>query len=155
MAENALFNAALERAMALCSHRELCSSDIRSKLQSWGLSEDDNDKIILLLVKEKFINDERFTQAFVKDKFYLNKWGKIKIASFLKAKNIPGDVIRTALDTIDNEFYKKTLTDLISDHRHIVKAKSRYDLKAKLMRYGLSKGFESSLLYELLNDIED
>ena len=155
MAENTLFKTALERAMTLCSRRELCSNEMRSKLLSWGLSENDNEKIILLLIKEKFINDERFAQAYVKDKFYINKWGKIKIASHLKTKNIPLDIIRTALDNIDTEFYKRTLADLMSDHRRIVKAKNQYDLKAKLMRYGLSRGFESSLLYDLLNDLED
>jgi regulatory protein len=93
--------------------------------------------------------------AFVKDKFNYNKWGKIKIALHLKAKNIPGDIIGKAFDTIDNDLYLKTLSDLISVHRRSVKSKHPYDLKAKLLRYGLSKGFESSLLYDILNDIEE
>jgi regulatory protein len=153
MVENALFKTALNRAMRLCSHSELCINDIRSKLTSWGVSENDIEKIIKILVADKFINDERFTQAFVKDKFNINKWGKIKIAAHLKTKNISPDFIRTAMDDIDNDLYKKTLTELISDHRRLVKAKNQYDLKAKLLRYGLSRGFESNLLYDLLNDL--
>jgi regulatory protein len=155
MSENALYRTALSRAMALCAHQEFCSYEIRSKLQSWGVSEDDREKILLLLIKEKFINEGRFTQAYVKDKFNINKWGKIKITSHLKQKNIPADIIKTALDAIDNDLYKKTLIDLISGHRRHVKAKNQYDLKAKLLRYGLSRGFESNLLYDLLNDIEE
>jgi len=155
MSENALFKTALTKAMALCSHRELCCLEMRSKLQSWGVGDNDNDKIIGLLIKENFINEERFAQAFVKDKFNYNKWGKVKIAAQLRAKNIPGDIIRTSLDAIDNELYKNTLRELISGHRQFAKAKNQYDLKGKLLRYGLSKGFESSLLYDLLNDPED
>jgi regulatory protein len=155
MSEKALFKTALTKAMALCSHREFCCSEMRSKLQSWGVGDNDNEKIIGVLIKENFINEERFAQAFVKDKFNYNKWGKVKITAHLRAKNIPGEIIRTALHAIDNELYKKTLRELISGHRRFVKAKNQYDLKAKLLRYGLSKGFESSLLYDHLNDPED
>lgn len=153
MPENALFKTALNKAMALCSRREFCSSDIRSKLQTWGIGDIDNEKIIDLLIKENFINEDRYAKAFVKDKFNYNKWGKIKITSHLKVKNIQSDIIRTALDSIDNELYLKVLKELMANHKRFVKAKNQYDLKAKMLRYGLSKGFESHLLYDILNDI--
>ena len=70
-------------------------------------------------------------------------------------KTFPDEIIKKALDSIDNETYKQTLVNLLSVHRRSVKAKNQYDLKAKLLRYGLSKGFESSLLYDLLNESED
>ncbi|TAL59658.1 MAG: RecX family transcriptional regulator [Bacteroidetes bacterium] len=155
MAENALFRTALNKAMALCSRREYCIHDIGEKIESWGIGENDIKKIISILIQENFLNEERFARAFVKDKFNYNKWGKIKITLHLRSKNIPGDIIRKALDSIDKELYIRTLRDLISGHRRFVKAKNQYDLKAKLLRFGLSKGFESSLIYDLLNDTED
>jgi regulatory protein len=121
----------------------------------WGVGNDDSEKIISILVKENFINESRYATAFVKDKFNYNKWGKIKIAAHLRIKHIPSDIIKSALDSIDNVLYAKLLKELIARHRRSVKAKNQYDLKAKLLRYGLSKGFESSLLYDLLNDPED
>jgi len=155
MSENVLFKTALSKAMAQCSRREFCRSEILVKLNSWGLGDIDSEKIISLLIKENFINEDRFAQAFVKDKFNYNKWGKVKIATHLRVKNISGDIIRKALNIIDNELYIKTLSDLISGHRRFVKAKNQYELKAKLLRYGLSKGFENSLLYDILKDTED
>jgi regulatory protein len=154
MSENPLFKTVLSKAMAQCSRREFCYGEVRAKLDSWGLGDNDNEKIINVLIKENFINEERFARAFVRDKFNYNKWGKVKITSHLRVKNIPGDIIKTALETIDNDLYIRTLRDLISGHSRFVKAKNQYDLKAKLLRYGLSKGFESSLLYDLLNDLE-
>jgi regulatory protein len=68
---------------------------------------------------------------------------------------VPQDIIRSALDSIDNDLYIKLLRELIEAHRKSVKAKNQYDLKAKLLRYGLSKGFESNLLYDILNDLGD
>ena len=155
MSENSLFNTAMSVAMANCSRRESCSYDIRDKLLSKGIGITDAEKIISILIKENFINESRYASAFVKDKFNYNKWGRVKIAAHLKTKNIRPDIIRSALDSIDNDVYTKLLKELIANHRRSVKAKNQYDLKAKLLRYGLSKGFESSLLYDLLNDIED
>jgi regulatory protein len=151
MSENTLFKTALNKAMALCSHREYCSGDIQDKLKTWGLGQVDSDKVIELLKKENFINEERFATAFVKDKFNYNKWGKLKISSQLRAKQIPGNIIKSALDSIDHEVYTRVIYDLITSHRRSVKAKNQYDLKAKLLRYGLSKGFESSIIYDVLN----
>jgi regulatory protein len=155
MSENNLFKTALNKAMALCSNREFCSSDIRIKLKSWGVDEIENEKIIGLLIKENFIDEKRFAEAFVKDKFNYNKWGKVKIAFHLRAKNIPVDILKEALNVIDNEYYKKLLIELLFSHRRFIKAKNQYDLKAKLLRYGLSKGFESGLLHDILSDLEE
>jgi len=153
MTEETLYKASLSKAMALCSRREYCPEDIRLKLQSWGMGENDTGRVIEILIKENFLNENRFAEAFVKDKFNYNKWGKVKIVAHLKMKKIPSGIIRSALDCIDDEIYRKTLSDLIVSHRRSVKAKNQYDLKGKLLRFGLSKGFESSLLYELLNEM--
>ena len=155
MSENELFRSSLAKAMALCSRREYCISDIQAKLDIWGVSDIDCQKILNQLKKEDFINEERFARSFVKDKFTYNKWGRVKISVHLKAKKIPSDIIDKAFGTISDDSYKKMLDDLITSHRRFIKAKNQYELKAKLLRYGLSKGFESSLLYEMLNDIEE
>src|SRR5665648_1146820 len=109
MSENATFKTAYSKAMAHCSRREYCCSEIQYKLQSWGVGDNENDKIIRLLIRDNFINEKRFARAFVKDKFIYNRWGKIKISSQLRAKKIPGDIILTALDVIDNDLYENTL----------------------------------------------
>jgi regulatory protein len=155
MTNDELYKSSLNKAMALCAGREYCISDISSKLRTWGIGEKDAGKIIDKLRKENFINEERYATGFVKDKFNYNKWGKIKIASQLKAKNIPGEIISMALNSIDSDLYKNTLSDLLSSHRRHIKAKNQYDLKGKLLRYGLSKGFESNLMYDLLNEMEE
>ena len=155
MSEKALFKIALEKAMAQCSRREYCSDDIRNKLSLWGVDNDDIGKILRILISDNFINEPRYATAFVRDKFKYNKWGKVKISAHLRGKKVPQDIISSALDSIDNNLYIKLLRELIEDHRKSVKAKNQYDLKAKLLRYGLSKGFESNLLYDILNDLGD
>lgn len=155
MPENLLYKTALSKAMALCSRMEYCSGDIQKKLQSWGVSTEDENKIVNALVKENFIDEKRYAKAYVRDKFRYNKWGKVKIAANLKAKGLTGDLIRTALGEIEDEEYTDVIKNLIASRRKTIKAKNQYDLKGKLLRYGLSKGFESSILYELLKETED
>jgi regulatory protein len=155
MSETDLFNTALNKAMALCSKQEQCCQDILNKLKTWSINTVDSEKIIEILLKENFINETRYAAAFVKDKFKYNKWGKVKIASHLKSKKIPQEIISSSMHIIDNDLYTKSLRQLIENHRRTIKFKSNYDLKAKLLRYGLSKGFESDLLYDILNDLDN
>lgn len=155
MSENTLYNTALSKAMARCSRRELCCEDIRRSLIAWGVEDNDAEKIIKTLISDNFINETRYAAAYVRDKFRYNKWGKIKIAAHLRAKKIPGDLIRSALEPIDDNEYVNFIRETINSHRKFVKAKNKYDLKAKLLRYGASKGFETNILYDILNDTED
>ena len=155
MSENDLYKNALNKAMALCSMREYCIGDIQNKLLQWGIGNSDAEKILDILIKENFINELRYSSAFVMDKFNYNKWGKVKIASHLRSKKIPPDYIQKSLDLINKETYIKILKELVNSHRKKVKAKNQYELKAKLLRYGQSKGYESSILYDLLNEPEE
>ena len=154
MTENILYKKALEKAMALCASREMCITDISQKLNSWGVDNNETEKIIRQLTSEKFIDEKRYAIAFAKDRFRHNKWGKVKISASLRIKKIPDEIITISLDTIANKEYLETLRKIIENHRRSVKAKNNYDLKGKLLRFGLSKGFESHLLYDLINDTD-
>jgi regulatory protein len=155
MAEKELSAIALNKAMALCSHTEYSRDDMRTRLSTWGVNKDETEKIIEILVKENFINETRYAMAFVADKFKYNKWGKVKLSAQLKLKKVPSEIINSALNSIDNEEYIKLARNVIEGHKRSVKAKNQYDLKSKLIRFGLSKGFESSILYDILNEPED
>jgi regulatory protein len=154
MAEETLYKTALAKAMAICSRSEHCIDDIKTKLRSWNIEEHDSEKIIKILISENFINEERYASSFVRDKFRYNKWGRIKIKAALRMKKIPGDIITSSVNSIDPGLYKKALEDMLIVHRKSVRAKNQYDLKGKLLRYGLSKGFESDLLYDILVGLE-
>jgi regulatory protein len=145
----------LKKAMAYCAGKECCRRDTSQKLSSWGADGPEIERILNQLVNEKFIDEERYSSAFARDKFRQNKWGKIKIGAELRQKNIPANIITMALESIDEKAYREALETIISRYRRTVKAKNKYELKGKLLRYGLSKGFESHLLYEILNEPSD
>jgi regulatory protein len=152
MADSELFREAVGKATSLCSAREQCISDIRLKAPSWGLEGEDIDRLVEYLLKEKYIDEQRYANAFTRERFNIEKWGKVKITSHLKFKGIASEIISNALESIDPETYLKTIRGLIASARLRTEARNKFDMKAKLMRYGLSKGYESSILYEVIGE---
>lgn len=137
---------ALYRVQALCARQERCSNDIRLKLKRWQLSENDIDKIIKQLIIDNFINDERYAKMFVRDKSKFNKWGQLKITYTLKSKHFSEDIIREALCEIDHSNDESTLKEILSRKMKGIKAKTSYDLKTKLIRFGISRGFDYEIV---------
>jgi regulatory protein len=146
---NMNYRQALTKAMAMCSQSERCRFDVAAKLRLWELSEEEISKAIDYLIKERFLNEERFVNFYVNDKLRFNKWGKIKLTYMLRQKQIPGELIRSALNRIDDDFYKKILSDLLQSKIKSVKGATEYERKGKLAVFGQSHGFEAELAFYL------
>jgi regulatory protein len=151
--KNMEYELALKRAAALCSSQEQCSSHIREKLKSWKVSEQDAQKIIQALSREKFLDDKRYATFYVRDKFHLNGWGKVKIRAMLIQKEIPEADIEEALNQIDPELYKETCSRIISQKAATIKETNQFKRKGKLFRFAAQRGFESELIHQILSYI--
>src|SRR5664280_2693818 len=103
------YRQALTKAMALCSQSERCRFDIVTKLRQWELSEDEIEDALSYLIKERFLDEERFVRFYVNDKLRFNKWGKVKLTFMLRQKQIPENIIHESLDQINDDLYMKTL----------------------------------------------
>ena len=145
------YNAALKRAAALCSSQEQCTSHIRKKLNSWNISSRDAEQIILALSREKFLDDQRYANFYVRDKFRFNGWGKIKLRVMLGQKEIPGPAIEEALNQLDPELYKETCARIISEKAATIKETNQFKRKGKLFRFAAQRGFESDLIHQILS----
>jgi len=153
MAYNITPEEALSRAMHICSRQEKCLWDIRKKLNDWNLDEMHIPKVLKKLEEEKFIDEQRFAGFAVKDKFRLNQWGKIKIAYFLRQKQLPEKIIKEALEAIQENEYVEMLRDLLQRKRRSLKESDQYKLKAKLLRFAASRGFEQSLVFDQIDQL--
>ena len=132
---------ALSKAANYCAKGEHCAADIREKLRQWGF-EDDADSIIDKLTQQDFINEARYARAFTHDKYRFAKWGRIKIEQTLRLKQINAETIHQQMDeVIDNEEYNQNLRDLLAQKRKTLKNEDDYQLRAKLVRFALQRGF--------------
>lgn len=145
---------ALSKAMALCARQEYCESDIRGKLTIWGMSGADSDDIIEELTRQKFLDDLRFSMAFVRDKLRFNQWGRVKIRYMLAGKKISGSIIDQALDGIEESLYTQTLRDLLQKkNKTLARDKEPRVCREKMIRFALSHGFEmDEILKNLATD---
>ncbi len=146
---------ALAKAMQLCSLREYAASEIEDKLDKWGIAVSDRQIVIEHLRKEKYIDDFRLARYYTKDKLHFNKWGKIKIRIMLQQKGIHDEAIRSAFSELDMDEYYKILMEEIIKKRKTIKDEDEYTLKAKLIRFGTGRGFETDLVYRILEEIMD
>jgi regulatory protein len=139
------------KASYYCSLSEHCTQKVREKLVQWETPKEFIQPIIDRLVEEDYINEERFARAFVKDKFRFNHWGRIKITTHLRALGISSENIATAMQEIGDEQYAKMLDEIVEKKRKTIKNGTDYEIRAKLLRHALSRGFEYDLVASKLN----
>ena len=144
---------ALHRAATLCSSAKHCTADIREKLARWGVTEADSRTIIDRLVQERFIDEQRYAVAFVKDKFRFSGWGRIKMRYALQQKRIDGSDIDHALATLDEEQYNDRLLELLQAKSRSIRDDDPEARRAKLFRFAASRGFEPSLIFNALKQV--
>ena len=139
---------------AMCAQAEHCEQEMRDKMKRWAIEPDAQDRVIARLIKERYIDNERYARAFVKDKIRYNKWGRRKVMQALWMKRIDDDILHQVLDEIDDKEYIDVLIPLLKQKRKAIKAKSDYELNQKLVRFALGRGFDFSIIRQCM-DVDD
>ena len=146
---------ALYNAMtALCAHREYCCADIAEKLRKKGASSREAEVLIDRLIEEGYINEARYARAFVHDKTLYNGWGRIKTAQQLRAKGICTAYINEAMTCITDAQYAEVFQKALRSKQRSVKGDSDYEVRQKLARSLIARGFEPSYVFDNL-DVEN
>ena len=143
----------LDKMAKYCAYQERCVKDVRDKLKTFDISEEEKAKIFDYLLDNRFVNDERFAMAFVRGKVNQSGWGGNKIRFHLIRKGIDKEIIDEALGQTDEEVYRQRLIDILKTKSKTVKAETDFEKKRKLAAYAMQKGFESSLVWEVLKDL--
>lgn len=143
---------ALGKATALCSQSEHCKAQIMEKLSLWNVSVQDAYNIMDYLEKEKYIDNKRFVRAYCHDKFCYNHWGRIKIRQMLRHLRLSDEEIEEGMQTINDEDYLEALNDVLRAKDRSLREKDIYLRKAKLVRHLLSRGFETDLAVDAVNE---
>ena len=136
-----------------CAYQERCHKEVENKLSELKMIPEAKEKIILHLIQRDFLNEERFSKAYARGKFYQKNWGKLKIKKELHFRNISTYNINSALNEIDANDYYETLKNIAEKKAVLIKESNSYKKKQKLITYLISKGYETQLIYEVVNDI--
>ena len=144
-------NIIIQKLEKYCSIQERCISDIIKKLHTWEIV-NKHDQIIQHLKENNFLNEERFISSFCSGKFKIKKWGKNKITYELKKKGLASIMIKKHTEVFNDNEYYNTIIKLIILKAKTIKEKDIFVKKNKIAKYLYQKGFESHLVWELIND---
>ena len=121
-------------------------------MQRLEVSEELADGVLQHLQKEQFIDEKRYAHAFVRDKFRYNRWGRVRIQQELRMKGVPQLFINEALEEISEDESYETLLSLLQKKLPSVKGKNGYEIKMKLMRFAMSRGFNADMARKIVED---
>lgn len=136
-----------------CSYQERCHADVESKLFDFKLSQDQKDKVIVHLIQNNFLNEERFALLFTISKLHQKKWGKIRITQELKLRKISSFLINKAVKSIVVDEYESTFEQLSEKFWDTISENNKLKKQKKFCDYLLRKGWESTMVYDRYKEL--
>jgi regulatory protein len=145
---------AIQKIEYYCSYQERCHEEVNSKLISMKMNSDEIDEIMVHLINNNFLNEERFACSFARGKHRIKHWGKIRIVNELKFKKIAQTLITIALKEITPEEYNTTFHTLAEKHWESIRESNTVKKRKKFCDYLLRRGYESNLIFEKVKELE-
>ena len=145
---------AYQKLTDLCARSEHCQQEMLEKMRQWGVSEEEQAQVMERLVKERYVDDERFARAFIYDKIRYSKWGRRKVEQALWLKRIDNSISKPLLDEVDDEEYLNILRPMLKQKHKSTKANSEYELTMKLIRFAMGRGFTMDIIKQYI-EVED
>ena len=136
-----------------CAYQERCHKDVSAKLIEMRMIPEARDLIVVHLIENDFLNEERFANAFVRGKFRIKKWGKYRMTRELRQREINKNLIQSALKQINEVDYRNTLDELAQKKLSGLREANLQKKRKKLADYLLYRGWESHLVYEKVNEL--
>lgn len=135
----------------LCARSEHCQYEMTEKMRRWGMSDEAQARVMQRLVSERYVDDERYARAFVRDKIRYNKWGQRKVEQALWLKRIDDDIRSRVLAEVDDEAYTSVLKPLLKQKGSAVRADSDYERNQKLVKFALGRGFTYDIIRQCMD----
>jgi len=140
----------LEKLRRYCVYQDRCHQEVRTKLLSLKVYGDELEEIMAELVSENFLNEERYARSYCRGKYKIKKWGRNKIRQELKKRYISDYCIKKGMTEIEEDIYMENLIHLMEKKKSEYRGKAK--VKDKLIKFLISKGYESHLVFEILKD---
>jgi regulatory protein len=144
---------AIKKMEHFCAYQERCHQDVENKLRSMNIGFQIKENVMLHLLENDFLNEERFAKTFARGKFRIKKWGKERIIRELKFKLISEYNIISALNEIDENEYYTTFNELAIKRLSELKELNKYKKRKKLADYLLYRGWETDMVYKKIVEL--
>ena len=140
-------------AVRFCTYQERCYTEVKAKLADMRIYGDQAEQLILELMEEDVLNEERFARAYARGKFRLKEWGKVRITRELKARKISDYCIKKGLSELDEYDYYGTLLTFIERKDKFLDESNPWNRRRKLTDMAIRRGFEMELIYAAIKEV--
>ena len=137
-----------------CAYQERCYKEVEEKLYSYAVTVSEKEAILTHLIEQNFVNEERFAQSFVRGKHNYKLWGKNRIINELKYRNISSRIIEIALKELPETTYFSNFHALAEKNWENSTERKGPKKNKKFVDFLLRKGYETSLIYEKLTELD-
>lgn len=139
-------------AYSFLAYKQRSKKELIKKLKLKKISDASIEKIVELLEKQKYLNDELFAGNFIEDKLNSRPIGKRLAKLKLSEKGIDKEVIEETLNKIYSEDKEAEYAErVLEKYVKKVKYKDAVDKKNKCYRYLISKGFDFDTVKKVLS----
>ncbi len=139
-----------------CSRMERAKSDIRRSLFRFGIDQKEGEKIIAKLEEDKYIDERRYADSFVREKSSLQKWSKRRIFQALILKGIPKEYIDSAIsENIEESDETENLHSILKKRydKIIRTTDDAFTIRRKLFTFAAGKGYDIDEINDQLDKI--
>ena len=140
---------------AYCAYQDRCHKEVEERLREYDLIPEAREMILLHLLEEGFLNEERFARSFARGRFRMKKWGRKRIEKELLSRDISSYNIKQGLSEIDPDDYQRTLVELAEKKYQQTTEKHPLRKRKKVADFLLRRGFESQKIYAILLELEN
>lgn len=110
------------------------------------------EEVIDKLIDYKYLDDDRFTKAFIKDKLNFTNWGDYKIKNELKRLGVNEEIIYNNISNIDDNIYYERIDKIINKDISTNKKYNGIKLKNKIYNHLLTLGYSKEKVISIINN---
>ena len=136
-----------------CVYQDRCHKEVEQKMREYSVIPEARELILLSLMKDNFLNEERFAKSYARGKFRIKSWGKQRIVRELKFRDISTYNLKTALKEIDETEYIATIYRITEKRNEVISETDLYKRKRKLIDFLMRKGFENELINKVVAEV--
>ena len=144
---------ALEVLRKYCVYQDRCHSEVRTRLIKLKIYGDDLEDIIVDLINDDYLNEERFAKAYVRGKYRMKSWGRHKIKMHLIQKKVSEYCIKQGMKGILEEEYQEILERVLRKRADIRPGANARILSMELGKYAQSRGFYYEEYKDIVSDL--
>lgn len=135
------------------THKMRTIKETKENLYKNNFDKETVDKVVDILIKEKYLDDDMYSKAFINDKILLSNDGPNKIKNKLIELGVNKDIIDKNIIAFTDDIQQEKIKKIADKQIAINRNKSAFVLKNKINDYLYNLGYDKHLIIEYISHV--